>query len=403
MASRIVGVDLARGVALLTMAATHVLVVEDSDDRSLTVVGWLFAGRASALFAVLAGVSLALVTGGTRPVTGADRRRARVAIAVRALLIALLGLVLASSGTPVLVILAYYGVLFLVALPFLGLRVRGLVWWAVAWALLAPIVSALVRSFLSPMSKGQVDLGKLAERPLTSFTELILTGTYPAFTWTAYLLAGLAVGRMSLSTTRTAVRLMVTGTALAVVAWGSSALLLILGAAPSLTSPGNQARGWTWLTWLDWEGDGVLAPRVDALLLAVPHSGTTFDLVGTTGSALAVLGLSLLLVRTRWGLLLSRPVVAAGTMTLTLYSLHVLVLATEWGRVQGFGYYLAHVVIALVSATLWLHWFRRGPLEAGVHRVSRSVARGLVPFDPATSPAQGAPEPEDASRHESSG
>ena len=93
---RIVGIDVARGVALIAMAATHMLLVVDSDDRSLTAVGWLFAGRASALFAVLAGVSLAIVTGGVAPVAPArDRRRARVTIAVRAALIALLGLVLA--------------------------------------------------------------------------------------------------------------------------------------------------------------------------------------------------------------------------------------------------------------------------------------------------------------------
>jgi uncharacterized membrane protein len=384
---RIVGVDLARGVALLTMAATHLLVVRNAADGSLTVVGWLFAGRASALFAVLAGVSMALVTGGTTPVTGPVRRQARVAIAVRAVLIALLGLALASTRTPVIVILAYYGLLFLCGLPFLGLRSRALVWWATGWAVLSPVVSALLRSVVDPRTRGQVGFAKLADDPLRAVTELLLTGTYPVLTWTTYLLAGLAVGRMALRETRTAVRLVVTGVSLAAAAWGTSALLLALGAAPTLTSPEDRARGATWLTLLDSEAGGVLPPRSEALLLAVPHSGTTFDLVGTTGSALACLGLCLLAVRVPWLRVLSHPVAAAGTMTLTLYTAHVLVIAQDWGRGDSAWFYVVHVAVALLVATVWLRFARRGPMEEAVHRVSRTVARRVAPYDPRLLPA----------------
>ena len=74
--SRIVGIDLARGIALLGMAATHVLTVSHRRRLPRRRSGSLFAGRASALFALLAGVSLAIVTGGTHAVVGA-RPRAR--------------------------------------------------------------------------------------------------------------------------------------------------------------------------------------------------------------------------------------------------------------------------------------------------------------------------------------
>ena len=42
------------------------------------------------------------------------------------------------TETPVAVILAYYAVLFLLALPFLGLRARTLALLAVVWALVSP-------------------------------------------------------------------------------------------------------------------------------------------------------------------------------------------------------------------------------------------------------------------------
>ena len=66
---RLVGLDVARCLALLGMVATHVLD-ERSPDGTLTRTSWLVDGRASALFAVLAGVSLALMRGDRRTSTG---------------------------------------------------------------------------------------------------------------------------------------------------------------------------------------------------------------------------------------------------------------------------------------------------------------------------------------------
>jgi uncharacterized membrane protein len=56
-------VDAARGVALAGMASVHILPVVARDGTE-TVAGAVAAGRASALFAVLAGVGIALSTGG---------------------------------------------------------------------------------------------------------------------------------------------------------------------------------------------------------------------------------------------------------------------------------------------------------------------------------------------------
>ncbi|MGH3372444.1 MAG: heparan-alpha-glucosaminide N-acetyltransferase domain-containing protein, partial [Nocardioidaceae bacterium] len=68
---RVVGLDVARAVALVAMMATHILPGVDSSGVTLTqqVAG----GRASALFAVLAGVSLALMTGRRAPLRGRPR------------------------------------------------------------------------------------------------------------------------------------------------------------------------------------------------------------------------------------------------------------------------------------------------------------------------------------------
>ena len=172
---RIVGIDVARGIALVTMAATHMLPVHDPDGR-LTMSGFLFGGRASALFALLAGVSLAIVTGGATPKVGRDMTRARVVIAVRALVIGLIGLLLAMTDTIVAVILAYYALYFLLALPFLRLRASTLVALAIVWGVVSPQLSFWLRGMLPDPPRGQVDLIMIFTDPASALNALLFTG-----------------------------------------------------------------------------------------------------------------------------------------------------------------------------------------------------------------------------------
>src|SRR5690606_18319682 len=96
---RIVGLDVARWLALVGMIATHALRPVEANGHA-TLVESVAAGRASALFAVLAGVSLALMSGGPRPLVGRDLRAAAAGLAVRALLIGAVGLLLAALEAP---------------------------------------------------------------------------------------------------------------------------------------------------------------------------------------------------------------------------------------------------------------------------------------------------------------
>ncbi|MFN8170099.1 MAG: heparan-alpha-glucosaminide N-acetyltransferase domain-containing protein [Candidatus Nanopelagicales bacterium] len=380
--SRIVGIDLARGLALLGMMATHVLLVDEPETGRLTLVGSVFAGRASALFALLAGVSLAIVTGGTTPYAGRDRARASVSIALRALIIGLLGLGLVELGAPVAVILAYYALLFVLALPFLGLRATPLAVLALAWALLSPVVSLVLRQPLEPGPGEQVGLEIMLTSPGEGLSRLLLTGYYPAFTWLAYVLAGLAVGRLDLREKAVALRVLVVGALLAVGSWLVSTALVAVVAAPDL---GSELRA----VLSPWELAGIVSDRegngttsVDdwrELLAMVRHSGSPFDLLHTIGSALVVLGLFLLVARSDVVRRLLRPLAAVGSMTLTLYTAHVVVLHLELGTWDDPGYYWAQVLAALVLAPLWLMRFRRGPLEQVVHAASHDIARALVP------------------------
>ena len=215
------------------MAAVHIFP-EQSADGGLHPAYVVAAGRASALFAVLAGVGLALLR---RSGQAGSLRRVRVAVAVRAVLLLALGLALGTVDSPPLVILQYYALLFLVAVPLLGLPVRVLAAAAVAWAVVSPLVSHLLRSTV-------VDPFPIAEPGGSGLpVQLAVSGVYPVLTWTTYLLAGLAVGGLALRRRSVGVGLLLGGTALAVGARLLSAVLLSAAGGAGRAGPADPGAG----------------------------------------------------------------------------------------------------------------------------------------------------------------
>ena len=343
--NRLVGLDVARCLALLGMVATHVL-----DDRTaagdLTSAQWLAGGRSSALFAVLAGVSLALMTRTHRG------PRDLGAIAVRAVLLAVLGLWLGGLGSGLAVILTYYGVLFLLGLPFVFLRARTLAILCVCWVLTAPALSHVVRPHLPERGFASPAFDQLAD-PAQLLSELLFTGYYPAVPWLAYLLAGLALGRADLRDPQLLGILTVGGLGVAVVATQVSGALV----DPALAARHAAGMHGTTPSDGDWSW----------LLLVAPHSATPFDLAQTIGSALFVIGGCLLLERAlpRHGVVALAVAFGAGAMTLTLYSLHVVLRTPElWP--PDHDSFAQHALVLVVIGAAYAAFGRRGPLETVV-------------------------------------
>lgn len=337
---RLVGVDVARGLALIGMMAVHVTPRLDPGG-SASVAYLLASGRASALFAVLAGVGLALA-----------RATPRGAVA-RAAVIASVGLTLGLMDTPVAVILVHYGVLFMCAVPFLRLPAGRLVPIAAAWLVTAPVLAHVLRAQVPPGPGGNPSWLSLTD-PVQLLVELLLTGYYPVLQWTGYVLTGLAVGRLALARKDVALMLLGTGAVVAGGAVVASELLLgPLGGAAYVDAT-LQTYGTTPTTSWWW------------LAVATPHSGTPLALLHGAGSALAVLGAGLLLAPMARVPLL--PLAAAGSMTLTLYTLHVVAVGL------GLRVLAVQVVLALGGAMLWRASGRRGPLESLATGASRRVS-----------------------------
>lgn len=345
--AQLVGVDAARGVALLGMMAVHVLPTIGADGR-ITASYQVAGGRSAAAFAVLAGVSLALWSGGDRPRT--EHRGS--SLAIRALMIGIIGLLLDLVNSGIAVILPYYALLFAFAIPLIRLQRKVLAGLAVAVALVVPPASHVIRDAMGEL---------IGQDPLS---QLLLTGYYPVLGWLAYLCAGLAVGRLDLRSTRVAVALLAGGAALAAVSKAVTWLLLdVAGGQERIAAAEGLLVGSREFDQVMGTTQYGVTPTSTWWWLAVdtPHATTTLDLAHTTGTSLALLGAALLIARRlRWLLL---PLAAAGSMTLTLYTAHVLVVGTHLLPDNELRSYAVQVAGVVGFAMLWRLTNRRGPLE----------------------------------------
>ncbi len=377
---RLLGVDAARAVALVGMMATH-LEPKIGPDGATSTAHLLAAGRASALFALLAGVGIALASGGTRPPSGRAWAGAAAATTARAAVIFAVGLVLGGFESGLAVILCYYGLLFLVALPVLPLRAGWLIGLGAAWTVIGPVISQTLRAGEpTTLASALPDLGTVLTDPGGTLSSLLLTGYYPVLTWTAYLLVGLGIGRLPLRRVGVAVTLMLGGAALAVAAYAGSSRWLSGDGLAALQSAGLGGHPTTGPVDADvlYVGFYGTTPTTtwSWLGIASPHSGAPPDLIHTLGSALAVLGAMLLLERAVGRALW--PVAAIGSMTFTLYSLHVVLVATLLPP-ETDDALLIHVALAAALAIPWRRYVGRGPLEAfsaAAARAARTAAAG---------------------------
>ncbi|WP_406280936.1 DUF418 domain-containing protein [Embleya sp. NBC_00896] len=373
--ARIVGVDVARALAILGMFASHVGPNPYGGGVDTLVQG--VSGRASALFAFLAGLSLVLMSGRTA-LRGWNRANAAVVtrVVIRGALLIPLGLWLDDLESGVLVILAFYGLYFLLVWPALWLRTRTLAIVAAASALVGPVLSFMLRK-----SGGTGDIRYAVpgfsdwNGPGDLFETLFLTGSYPAITWLPFVLAGMAVGRLRLEDLRVQRAFVGIGTGLAVLGYGGSWVVVNVFTGDRLA----REAGPVGVHDAAHSRIGSVSVSDPAwLTIAEGHTGTPFEIVGATGVALAILGLTLLACRPWLGRIVLDPLISVGAMALTVYTAHLWAIhkwfpltpqSHTWSRLIGF------FVSALLLSWIWRHTLRKGPMEAGLHLLSALPAR----------------------------
>src|SRR3954452_18985875 len=209
-AGRVAGLDMARALAVFGMLGDQ--FGEVPPDVAASPSSWLgvVSGRPAILFAVLAGISVALLSGRTVPVPGTALVRARTRIVVRAAWVFIIGIGLEALGTDIDVILGVYAILFVLALPFLRWPPRRLLLAAAVLAVLTPPVALLLTLWAQAIDAGE-----------SALAQLMVNGPYPALIWWTFLLVGMAVGRSDLGSRRVRFRLATAGASLAIAGYGA--------------------------------------------------------------------------------------------------------------------------------------------------------------------------------------
>ncbi|WP_328498602.1 DUF418 domain-containing protein [Streptomyces sp. NBC_00414] len=373
-AGRLIGIDLARGLAVFGMYAAHV-GPEPTVGGPVGFLAELARGRSSALFALLAGFSLVLITGRPQPRTGRAGRQAAGRIVLRALILIVAGYALTALDTDVDVILSFYGLIFLIVLPLYRLRARTLALLATVSALLMPLALYVIQQAIygGDWADRIVAADPLARVSDTDgLLELLFTGEYPVLTWTPFMIAGMAVARLDLGRARIRGRLALTGAGLAVLGHGGSWLALhlvpnALATVAAATDGEGAASAW-WSDTVGYLDDDTPAAW---LLVGAPHSQTTFSVLGNTGVALLVVAACVTAAARLPRLVrLLRPVAAVGMIALTAYVAHILaihVVGFEEETGPALVELLVFITAAMLLATVWTRYFRRGPLEYVLH------------------------------------
>lgn len=357
-ANRLVGLDIARFVAICGMVIVNFTVAAEVDSAGsgpLDVLVHSLQGRAAATFVVLAGVGLALLSKRAR--TGNDatlRQKSRVTILRRALFL----LVVGTAFIPVWPadILHFYGAYLAIATVLLFVSNRVLY---AAWA--GIIVVAVAMLVLLDYERGWnfSTITYVDQWSVSGFVRhLLFNGFHPVFPWLAFVVAGLWIGRLRLDDQRVATRLLIGGAVMAFAATTVSRLLvtvLTIG-VPSAEVEEVQALF----------GTGVIPP------------GPLYVVTGT-GVAAAVIGGCVLLGQQVGQAPALAPIIATGQQALSVYFAHVIF---GLGALEALGLLSGSslpvicgaAVVFCVAAVVGSHWwgrrFDRGPVEIVMRRLS---------------------------------
>jgi len=331
---RLEALDAVRFLAFCGMVLVNFRIaaqVAPGNDWATVLVDAL-EGRAAALFVILAGIGLAL----SRIPAGLLLRRA-----VFLFVLGLINMTVFDAD-----ILHFYALYFVVGAAFLTASARGL--WLGALGIVA---LAVLANLVFDYDKGW-DWEALRYTDLWTLPGFVrnalFNGWHPVLPWAAFLLIGMAIGRSDLHTLCVQHRLIM---------WGFGAAVLAI--FPQML---------------------VSDPELAVYLGTASIPPGPFYILAGAGSSCVVIGLLLKLWPKIEALHLGPALTAPGRQSLTLYMAHILIgmgLLEAAGLLNGslsapqiVGYALGFCGLSSIFALFWRHWFKHGPLEALMRRVT---------------------------------
>ncbi|MGL5389861.1 MAG: heparan-alpha-glucosaminide N-acetyltransferase domain-containing protein, partial [Shewanella sp.] len=208
---RIYGYDIARALAVFGMVIVNFKTVmhtnRSNDDGWLSIFN-ILDGRASAVFVILAGVGITLMTQGAR-LSGSQVRlqQEKRALLKRAAFLFITGLLYIEIWPAD--ILHYYGVYISLGALLLTASTRQLLWVAAAISAGFPIIFLIIDY---TTSWNWTTLHYADFWSVHGFLRnLLFNGFHPVFPWAAFLLVGMALGRLPMNNARIRNRVFIFG------------------------------------------------------------------------------------------------------------------------------------------------------------------------------------------------
>lgn len=328
---RLPAVDAIRGLAVIGMYIQHF---------ALNRWNGFVSGNTMILFMLCSGISYTIMAGKMLE-KDADRKSLNMRVLVRSVFLDLAGYVLIMLNGPFAVVLTAYAMLYLLALPFVRLETKRLLFLSGIAFLVCPPLMLIGMSLFEDAAV----LSDIAGGPLS------------ALAWMPVFFMGMAVGRFNLHKVENAIRFIASGVI----------ILILAKLVEVFVMPG------VYNSYMEWAASdpSIVNAEIDLyamwphntqpvmwhmLFISTPQGGSTCELLVGTGGSLMLFGV-LCLIGNKCGKLL-RPFCNVGKLSLTLYVIQIVLgwallsINTEWalalmdiGSIPFGGILMAIVVI----------------------------------------------------------
>jgi len=358
MTNRIVGIDVARALAIMGMILVNFKIAfGDKGNEVYKLFASIFEGKAAATFVVLAGIGIAFMS--NNAVKSNDKiklKNPRIRIAKRAIFLFVIGLLY----TPIWIadILHFYGIYMLITLLLITSS-RQLIF-------NLGLLLILVYPFL--MLLWNYDTGWNFETFVYSdfwsvsgfFRNLFYNGFHPVIPWTAFMLLGLWYGKQDLSNEKFIKKSILVSISVFII------MLLISKVLITVLSEGNQE------TLLE----------LKQVLGTSPMPPLPIYMISGSSIAIFIISLSILIAKKYKKNFIIIALTKTGQLALTFYVAHVIIGMgiVEFINPEKMGKYpiefsiiyaLIFCVFCVLFAVIWTKFKNTGPLEWVMRKITK--------------------------------
>jgi uncharacterized protein len=350
MKQRIIGLDVARALAVIGMIIVNFKVVLGQDGQTwVKSFASIFDGKAAAMFVVLAGVGLALMTNSA--IKNNDRHKLKIAkirIAKRALFLFVLGLSYITIWPAD--ILHFYGIYMVIILMVLPFKERTILILGSAIIFFYPMLVI----FLDYETGWDFDtLDYLGFWTFEGFIRnLFFNGFHPVMPWTAFMLFGYWFGKQDLHNDKFIKKTFLVSTLIFI------SIQILSYLSISFLAEGNQEA----------------ALELTEILGTNPMPPLPFYMFNGISIAFAIISACILIARRFEDSIIIGALHKTGQLALTFYVAHViigmgiieLVAPEKMGNYTvefSVSYALVFSLLCIVFAVIWRKYKKSGPLE----------------------------------------